>query len=175
MLQQGNEPWHTGTKSLLRGAKGTTYEGGPRVPGIVRYPGVVPARQVCADPASTLDLLPTLAAFAGAEMPKDRVYDGFDLGATLRGKAPSPRTSFHYFLGAQLQGIREGAWKFRYARPWAGEGATATEPPQRELFHLDHDPAELYNVAARYPETAAKLEAKMRAFAAELKAQILPE
>jgi arylsulfatase A-like enzyme len=174
MLQQGNEPWHTGTKSLLRGAKGTTYEGGPRVPGIVRYPGVVPARQVCADPASTLDLLPTLAAFAGAEMPKDRVYDGFDLGATLRGKAPSPRTTFHYFLGAQLQGIREGAWKFRYARPWAGEGATATEPPQRELFHLDHDPAEQYNVAARYPETAAKLEAKMRAFAAELKAQILP-
>ncbi|MCX6606098.1 MAG: sulfatase-like hydrolase/transferase, partial [Acidobacteria bacterium] len=76
MLAEGVEPWHTGSKGLLRGSKGTSYEGGPRVPGIIRWPGTVRPGQVSQDLASTLDLLPTLLDAAQIPLPKDRVYDG---------------------------------------------------------------------------------------------------
>ena len=98
MLAKGVEPWHTGSKGPLRGAKGTTYEGGPRVPGMFRWPGVVRAGQVSMDLASTLDLFPTLAGAAGAAMPAGRVYDGVDLMPLLRDGKPSPRTEFYYCL-----------------------------------------------------------------------------
>jgi arylsulfatase A-like enzyme len=165
MLAKGNQPWHTGSKSLLRGAKGTTWEGGPRVPGIFRWPGHVAPGRVSAEMASTLDLVPTLAAAAGAELPTDRVYDGFDLMPLLRGANLSPRKEFYYFLGKRLEGLREGSWKLRYAR----EGAAPLQP---RLFDLDVDPAERYD---RYPEnreTGDRLLGKLRGFALELKAEV---
>jgi arylsulfatase A-like enzyme len=176
MLQKGVEPWHTGVKGLLRGAKGTTYEGGPRVPGIFRWPGVVAPRQTISDMASTLDVLPTIAAAAGAKLPTDRVYDGFDLMGVLRGQAKSPRTTYHYYRGAVLEAIREGSWKFRYARqPVSEDEAKAAEaiPPRPELYNLDYDPAEQYDVYERHREIGDRLREKMRAFAAELKTKTL--
>ena len=173
MLAQGNEPWHTGSKGLLRGAKASTYEGGQRVPGIVRWPGVIPARQINSDLASTLDLLPTLVKAAGGTLPVDRFYDGFDLMPTLRGRARSPRTTFHYFLGNVLEGIREGAWKFRLAYPVKTEDEPApTGPPKPELFNLDFDPAEQYNVYADNRDIAARLLVKMRTLASTLHAKM---
>jgi uncharacterized sulfatase len=179
MLQKGNEPWHTGTKGMLRGAKGTTYEGGQRVPGIFRWPGVIAPRQTIADMASTLDALPTIAAAAGAKLPSDRVYDGFDLSPLLRGQAKSsPRQAFHYFRGANLEAMREGPWKFRLGRqPASEDNAAANEklPPKAELFHLDYDPAEQYDVYARHREIGDRLRGKMKALAAEVKAQMHQE
>lgn len=173
MLQNDNEPWHTGTKGLLRGAKGTTYEGGQRVPCIARWPGVIPARQINSDIVSTLDVLPTMAAAAGATLPRDRVYDGFDLLPCVRGAARSPRSVFHYFRGRTLEAIREGSWKMRLAAVVQGEGQSAPAgPPQPELFNLDADPAEQYNVYERNRALADSLLIKMRAFAQELKAQL---
>ena len=163
MLQKGVEPWHTGTKSLLRGSKGTSYEGGQRVPGIVRWPGVVRPRQSVMDMASTLDVFPTLAKAAGAGLPKDRVYDGFDLMPVLRGQGPSPRNTFHYFRGRTLEAIREGSWKYRFAK----EGGEA----KPELFNLDWDPAEQYNVYDQNRETGERLAGKLRALAKELNAE----
>ncbi|MBL8177381.1 MAG: sulfatase [Bryobacterales bacterium] len=157
MLAKGVEPWHTGSKGLLRGAKGTTWEGGQRVPCLVRWPGVIPARQVSMDMASTLDLLPTLVKAAGGTVPTDRVYDGADLMPHWRGRAASPRKEFYYFLGKQLQGLREGSWKCAL-RPKA-------EP---ELFDLDVDPSEMYNRYGQNKEIGEKMVAKMKAFAAEL-------
>ncbi|MBL8221093.1 MAG: sulfatase [Bryobacterales bacterium] len=157
MLAKGVEPWHTGSKGLLRGAKGTTWEGGQRVPCLVRWPGVIPPRQVSMDMASTLDLLPTLVKAAGGKVPDDRTYDGADLMAHWQGKAPSPRKEFFYFLGRQLQGLREGAWKCSL-RPGASP----------ELFDLDVDPAELYNRYEQNKELGDRMLAKMTAFAAEL-------
>jgi arylsulfatase A-like enzyme len=171
MLQKGNEPWHTGTKGLLRGSKGNTCEGGQRVPCIVRWPGVVPPRQICADIVSTLDILPTCVAAAGARLPGDRVYDGFDVGEVLRGKKPSPRSTFHYFRGRTLEAIREGSWKFRFAPPPAGEEEKPSGAAAPELFNLDLDPAEQYNVYERERARGDAMMRKMQAFAAELKTE----
>jgi|YelNatPaOPRAMG01_1025707.scaffolds.fasta_scaffold02538_14 arylsulfatase A-like enzyme len=169
MLQKGVEPWHTGTKGLLRGAKGTTYEGGQRVPFIARWPGVIPPRQVSADMASTLDLFPTLVKAAGGKLPGDRVYDGFDILPFLQGKEPSPRRSFFYFSGKTLEAFREGSWKCRYSRAGRTD-VKAGEPFPPELFNVDVDPAEAYDVYGRHKEIADRMLQRMREFAAELKA-----
>ena len=171
MLAKGVERWHTGSKGPLRGAKGTTYEGGFRVPGIIRWPGVVRPRQVCMDMVSTLDLFPTVVRAAGASMPKDRVYDGADLMPLLRDGKPSPRSRFYYFLGETLEAVREGPWKYRFARA-RSESGPAKEPPVAELFHLEWDPAELYNLYDRYRSEAERLAAAMKRFAEEVKAKL---
>ena len=81
-----------GSNDPLRGGKGTTWEGGGmRVPGIIRWPGHVPAGVVNDELTSSLDLLPTLAAFTGANLSEDRVLDGLDVGGVLTGTAPTPR------------------------------------------------------------------------------------
>lgn len=97
--------------------------------------------------ASTLDLFPTIAAAAGVAMPKGRVFDGFDLMPWLSGSAPAPRREFYYFQIRALEAIREGNWKYRQA---AGS--------QAELFDLDLDPAEQYNVWERHRDVAGALE-----------------
>ena len=158
MLAKGVEPWHTGTKSLLRGAKGTSYEGGPRVPGILRWPGVIGAGQVSMDPASTLDLFPTVAKAAGAPIPSGRAYDGYDLLPYLRGRAKAPRHEFYYVVGNVVEAVREGPWKYR-------KGLSGGSKGEPELFHLDWDPAEQYNLAGRHPEIAARLAGKLAAYA----------
>lgn len=161
MLAEGVEPWHTGSKGLLRGSKGTSYEGGPRVPGIVRWPGTVRPGQVSQDLASTLDLLPTILDAAQIPLPKDRVYDGKSLLPHLRDGQPSPRQEYFYHLGKVLEGVRQGPWKYRQGKQ---------SPP--ELFHVDRDPAERYNVAPQNPDLVAKLAARLKAFAAEVHADL---
>jgi arylsulfatase A len=158
MLHNGVEHWHTGTKGVFRGAKATSYEGGSRVPGIARWPGVIAPRQVNMDIASTLDFFPTLVTAAGAEMPADRVYDGYDILPTMKNGAKSPRDTFYYVLGAKLEAVREGPWKYR----------NAGEP---ELFHIDDDPAEQYNRYADNRQLADRLAAKLKSFATEIKAE----
>ncbi|MBM4093507.1 MAG: sulfatase [Planctomycetes bacterium] len=170
MLAEGVEPWHTGTKGVFRGAKGTSYEGGLRVPGIFRWPGTVLAGQVNMDMASTLDLFPTIVKAAGAEMPADRIYDGYDLMPVLRDGAKSPREVFYYHLGNMLEAVREGPWKYRYARNRT-EAGVSKEPPVPELFHLDWDPAEQYNVYDRHRDIGDRLAAMLKEKAVELGAR----
>ena len=94
MLQAGNERWHTGNAGLLRGAKGSTYEGGLRVPGIFRWPGVIPKGRVSSEMASTIDLLPTIAAAAGTNVRKK--IDGYDILPFLKGERASPRKEYYF-------------------------------------------------------------------------------
>jgi uncharacterized sulfatase len=171
MLQQGNEPWHAGTKNLLRGSKGGTYEGGIRVPCIVRWPGVIPARRVNADIACTLDLFMTIAKAAGAPLVEDRVYDGLDLLPLMQGKAKPPRETFYYFRGRFLEAVREGSWKCRFARD-ARDDLKPADPITAELFDLDVDPAEQFNLYSRNRDVGDRLLAKLRTFAGELKAEL---
>lgn len=161
MLAEVVEPWHTGSTGLLRGSKSTSYEGGPRVPGIVRWPGTVRPGQVSQDLTSTLDLLPTILDAAQIPLPKDRVYDGKSLLPHLRDGHPSPRQEYFYHLGKVLEAVRQGPWKYRQGKQ---------SPP--ELFHLDRDPAERYNVAPQNPDLVAKLAARLKAFAAEVHADL---
>ncbi|MGQ9917636.1 MAG: sulfatase family protein [Bryobacteraceae bacterium] len=156
MLAGGVEPWHTGSAGPLRGAKGTTWEGGLRVPGIFWRPGRI-RPQTVQDMASTLDLFPTLVSLAGARLPEGRVYDGFDLTAMLERGEPSPRREFFYCLDKRLEGVRRGPWKLRHAPGGAPE-----------LFHLERDVSERYDVSGHEPELAASLAARLKEFGREI-------
>lgn len=159
MLQKGNEPWHTGTAGLLRGAKASTWEGGVRVPALVRWPGVVPAGRVSGGMATAMDLYATIATAAGAALPPG--IDGHDLRAFLAGAAESPTREFFYVNNRSVEGVREGPWKLR--RRTDGSGSAP------ELFHLERDPSERYDVASKEPAVVGRLGAKLRAFEEGLK------
>lgn len=151
----------------LRGGKSELYEGGIRVPLIVRYPGVVPAGSVTAAPVSTVDFYPTLLAFTGAKPPAAHVLDGSDLSALWReGRAPEPRTLYwHYplakphFLGGRSCGaLRDGDWKL----------LEFFDRPQVELYNLAADPGETRNLAGDEPARLADLQSKLRRWRSSL-------
>ena len=158
MLQEGNERWHAGSPGPLRGAKGSTWEGGMRVPMVARWPGTLPEGRVSGELASTLDMFPTFLRAAGAGTPDDRTIDGNDILPLLRGEASSPTDHFYYFRGRQLQAVRDGTWKLRQP----GEG---DEP---RLFHLDRDPAEQYNVADGHADVVSRLQERKQAFESDV-------
>lgn len=159
-----NGPWLThklegGSAGLLREGKGCTFEGGMREPAIAWWPGSIkPA--VSLDLACTMDLLPTLAALAGAKIPSDRELDGLDISPVLLGTGNSPRDRMFYYRGPRLMALRVGPWKAHfYTQPAYGRNPklTAHDPPL--LFHLEHDPGEQYDVAAEHPDIIEKIRA----------------
>ncbi len=157
MLSGGVVPWHAGSPGSLRGYKHTTYEGGVRVPLIVRWPGAVEPGTITAEMAATLDIYATLIAAAGGELPSGS--DGHDLSDLWAGRtAQSPRREFVYHRGSQVQGIRVGPWKLRTI-----EGD--------ELFHLDMDPSERFNVAGEQPEIVAALRDRLGRYQASVAAE----
>ena len=157
MLSGGVVPWHAGSPGPLRGAKHTTYEGGVRVPMVVRWPGTVPPGTVTAEMGATLDLYATLIAAGGGGIPEGS--DGHDLTGLWAGRTGrSPRLDFIYHRGSQVQGVRSGPWKLR-----AVDGV--------ELFHLDVDPSERYNVANEQPEIVAELRGRLERFRAQVEPQ----
>ena len=112
-----NGPWlpfkhHGGSAGPLREGKGTTFEGGQRVPCLIRGPGI-PAGTVCSELAGTIDILPTIAALTGKPLPAGKKVDGLDVSSLWMGKTKeSPRKEFlHYTSRGDLQGIRQGSWK----------------------------------------------------------------
>ena len=153
-----------GRSGPLRGAKATTWEGGVRVPGIVRWPGKVPAGATSAAMISTLDVLPTFAALAGAAdaVPDDRPVDGFDQTGLLLGKTKEgARDHFFYYDEGELQAVRKGPWKLRLPglkklRKWPDLDRGTQEV---ELYHLEKDLAESNNVAAAHPGVVRELTA----------------
>jgi arylsulfatase len=103
---------HAGSAGPLREGKLTTFEGGVRVPGIVRWPGKVPAKRVCDTPVMTIDLLPTLCKMCGAGQPKLPI-DGKDVSPILFGEpnAKSPHEAYFFYAGTELHAVRAGKWK----------------------------------------------------------------
>lgn len=166
MLQPGpdgldNKPWHAGTAGPFRNAKGTTYEGGVRVPAIFRWPGRIPAGQVIQELARTLDLLPTVLTAVGAKTPDDRPIDGRNLLPLLEGGThASPVDVHYYFVGPRLEAVRKGPWKLQLA-----SGAP-------ELYQVEQDFEERTNVADDHPVLVAQLRAMLEAFAAETGARL---
>src|SRR5262245_25983042 len=106
-----NGPWFGGSSGGLRGMKSTTWEGGYRVPCIVRWPGRVPAGVVRNELAVMMDLFATALAAAGVEPPRDRVIDGKDLMPMLTGAAKSPHEVVFGHQGPRLATVRDGRWK----------------------------------------------------------------
>lgn len=159
-----NGPWlsfktHAGSAGPLRAGKGTTFEGGQRVPTIFWGPGLVEAG-IVREVGSTLDLLPTFSALAGTDLPKEVPLDGYDLSPLLKGEgADGPRTHFFYWHMDELFAVRSGKWKlhFRQSRSetdW-DDVITLDEP---ELYDLEADVSEKYDVAEFYPEVVEQLQ-----------------
>lgn len=109
----GSNGRNGGSNAPLAGRKGSTMEGGMRVPMIAHHPGRIPAGTTCSELATTMDLLPTLCALSGRGLPKAAI-DGFDISPLLLGVngAKSPYKVFYYYRRRQLQAIRWGDWKW---------------------------------------------------------------
>jgi len=150
---------HGGSNGQLRGSKGTTWEGGMRVPFIVRWPGRISSGTVVSDLASSIDLLPTFASLAGAEVPSDRRIDGVDLTQLLLSDGPSPREDFLFYDGENLEAVREGRWKLHVAR----KGSEVTE-----LYDLLADAHESSDLSSEYPDVVERLRAKAHVATSEL-------
>lgn len=164
-----NGPWlimgsQGGSAGLLREGKGSTWEGGMRVPGIAWWPGQIkPA--VCNDVATTIDLLPTLANLSGSQekLPDDRAIDGIDISDRLIREKPLASRTFFYYRAEKLMACRLGDWKAHFMTQ-AGYGQQKEEmhdPPL--LYHLGMDPSEARNVAANHPEVLAEINAAVEA------------
>lgn len=162
-----NGPWlikgdHGGSAGPLRDGKGSTYEGGQRVPCIMRWPKSIPAGTVCNVHVASMDLMPTIAKLAGTEAPQDRPIDGLDMREVLKGNLDkAPKRDF--YLYARNEGIRVGDWKYRKGKlygSWAKQ-KRKENPAVVQLFNLKDDMGEQNNLAAKYPERVAELSRRM--------------
>ena len=171
-----NGPWlsygdHGGSAGPLREGKGTTFEGGVRVPCLMRWPNQIPTGTVCRTPAATIDLLPTLAKLIGADaQSSERVIDGRDIWPLIKGDpaATSPHEALFFYWNQELHAVRSGKWKLHlphgYPRPNpAGKGGqpgpAEANRIELSLFDLEQDPGETTNVAADHPGVVAHLQA----------------
>ena len=162
MLQAGNKPWHAGSPGPLRKYKHTGYEGGARVPAMIRWPGQIEAEVDTDELVASPDIYRTLLNAAGADAP-DLPLDGHDLMPFLRGETDaSPRERYYYFLG-DLEAMREGRWKLRLA------------DDTTQLFDLRTDPGEQFNRVGDRPELVEEMRAQMKAFADSVGAQLPDE
>jgi arylsulfatase len=172
LFTSDNGPWanfgnHAGSAGGLREAKATTFEGGQRVPCIMKWKGVIPEGTVCNRLASAIDLLPTLAAAAGAPLPEKKI-DGVSILPLLKGESEtSPRTSFwYYFEENDLEAVRDERFKLVlphthrvYLLPGNDgyPGKTAEAQTGLSLYDLRRDPGERYDVKELYPEAVERL------------------
>ena len=149
-------PWGSkeplgGSNDPLRGTKGSTWEGGQRVPGIVRWPSRIPAGSVSDEVVTAMDLFPTLAAVCGGLVPTDRSIDGRDIQQLwFDDGAPSPHDAFYYYWMNDLEAVRCGRWKLHFSKRGEAENA---------LFDLDADIGETTNVIADHPEVVTEVGA----------------
>lgn len=174
IFSSDNGPWlsygdHAGSAKPLREGKGTTFDGGQRESTVMRWPGRIPAGIICKEPASTMDVLPTIAKLTGSALPAHTI-DGRDIWPLMSGRAGarSPHEAFFYYRGYALEAVRRGKWKLHLPhayRTLAGrEGGTAGRPATYEqakiglsLFDLEKDVGEQNNVSAQYPDVVERL------------------
>lgn len=165
-----NGPWlpfrhHGGSAGPLRNGKGTTFEGGQRVPCLIRGPGI-PAGTVCSELTGTIDVLPTIAALTETKLPEERKIDGMDVSGVWKGTVKqSPRNEFLYYTSqGKIEGIRRGDWKLlvKNAKAPRGQGNNKkSAEPEVLLFNLIEDLGEQDNLAAKHPEKVEELRDAM--------------
>jgi arylsulfatase A-like enzyme len=157
-----NGPWlpfmtHGGSAGPLKEGKGTTWEGGMRVPAIFWWPGTVRPK-VNLSIGSNMDLFVTAIKLAGGEVPTDRVIDGVDLRPGLMGNSESPRHLLFYYWDNELRAIRKDNFKAHFISSGAyGIGAARTEHNPPLLFNVAEDPGERFNLADKYPQIVADI------------------
>ncbi|MEM6980828.1 MAG: sulfatase, partial [Planctomycetota bacterium] len=159
LFTSDNGPWLSfgdqgGSAGPLRDGKGTTFEGGMRVPAIAWMPGHIDAGTICRDLTSTLDVLPTFSAMASADLPEGLILDGFDLSATLLDGQPSPRESMFFYRGDRLMAVRHHDHKAHYITrtSYRKDSNRAERHDVPELYDLSVDIGEARNIAAKHPD-----------------------
>jgi arylsulfatase A-like enzyme len=188
----------------LRGEKGSTFEGGVRVPCVMRWPGKIPADRVTDEPTTIMDLLPTLVTLGGGTIPSDRVIDGKDIWPVIAGAdgATSPHKAIYYLRGRSVAGVRVGDWKYlvtsdkenspevdielseeekklprKQRNALIKERTKAAQAKQGDiemLFNLRGDIGEQSNLSARRPEIVARLKKQMEDFSSEFRKTTRP-
>jgi len=183
LFASDNGPWlvmgeHAGSALPLREGKGTTFEGGVRVPAIARWLGRIPAGTTSAEAMGLIDVLPTVAGLAGAPLP-ERVLDGRDVWPLLAGTpgAPSPHEVLYFYRDRGLEAVRRGRWKLHLPHAYdfvrvpgrnGKFGALGQGHIETALFDVVADPGETTDVAAAHPEVVAELLALVERGRSEL-------
>ena len=169
-----NGPWmnygnHAGSALPLREGKGAMWEGGPRVPCVMRWQGKIPVGTECKKMAATIDLLPTIASIADAELP-ERKIDGVNILPLLKNeKENNPRDSYYFYYGGQLRAVRQRKWKLYFPheyRSYLGvepgmdgfPGPYNTGTCGLELYDLENDISERNDVADKHPDIVSRLK-----------------
>ncbi|MEZ5975170.1 MAG: sulfatase-like hydrolase/transferase, partial [Planctomycetota bacterium] len=160
-----------------RGDKGTCFAGGFRLPCIVWAPGRVAAGRTSAHVTTAMDVLPTIAALTGSELPGQTI-DGRDMSALWTGVGTPPEhEAVYFYYPGELHAVRSGRWKLHAPHHYrsveeAGSGGLpgkyGRRPVPLSLFDLEADPGESHNVADQYPEVVARLEVLLERARAEL-------
>lgn len=175
-----------GSAGPLKGGKGSTLEGGVRVPFVARWPGRIPAGTESDEAITDMDLLPTLTRLAGADVPDDRVIDGKDIWPLLTGKpdARSPHEAIFYLRGRGIDGIRIGDWKYRMATDKPPKVKKSKRQPASDsksrkvkvetLYNLSDDIGEKTNLLDEHPEIAQRLKRQLASFETELRKNLRP-
>ena len=146
-----------GNAGPLRGRKGSTFEGGMRESTVIRWPGKIPAGKSNDELMTTMDLLPTFAKLADAELPQDRKIDGMNIWPTLAGKAKSPRKAFFYHKGNTLSAVRAGKWKLH----------TKNGLPT-QLYDLEADIGEKDNLIKQHPDVVLEMSKLLAEFSKDI-------
>ncbi len=170
-----NGPWlnfgnHAGSTGGLREGKGTSFEGGQRVPTIMKWPKVISAGSISNNIAATIDVFPTIANIVSSELPKHKI-DGVDISSILEGRRDSnPRDHLYYYYGKNnLEAVRKDNWKLVFpheSRSYknvlpkndGNPGPYSKFTAEYALYNLRRDPGEEYNVKELYPEIVKELE-----------------
>lgn len=162
-----NGPWlikgnHGGSAKPFRDGKGSSYEGGQRVPCVMRWPARIPAGTECKELATAMDFLPTFAAITGAKLPPDLKLkpDGHNIQNLMMG-GPEEKTPYDLFYFSGNQAVRTGKWKYREGRRYGHWSSVQAKenPKEKQLFDLADDPGEANNLIEKYPELAQRLTA----------------
>ena len=170
MFSEGHiQPWDAGTAGPLRGSKASTWEGGLRVPAIAWWPGRLPAGRSSPELGTVMDLFPTIATLAGSAAAPDRPFDGRDIMPWLEGAEPSPNELFFYVNPGVVRGVRDTRWKLLVRRPSPEEDLRA------ELYDLESDPYERFDVSAEHVDVVERLRGEMTRFAEESGARLVTD
>lgn len=170
LFSSDNGPWlamgdHGGSAGLLRDGKGTTFEGGQRVPTVAHWPAQIASGRVDNSLASLLDLMPTFSALAGVPLPDDRVIDGEDISTIFTNRGEDRTQQFYYMsaTSTDVLAYRDGDWKVKLPRsgyPKILDSILKLELYSHDLllFNLKDDPYEQNNLAQQYPERALQMQ-----------------
>ena len=174
-----NGPWFEGSSGIYRNRKGSSWEGGQRVPFIAYWPGTIPAGTISEEPAMNIDLFPTLSSLAGVPLPRDRAIDGKNIFSMLTTGAGSPHEALFLFNRDRIVGVRSGSWKLvvetRYRASLNSFEHSTYYGPDGLLFNLDIDPSETYSYTRENPDVVQRLREHLVRGREELNAAALPQ